>query len=396
MLGPTGVGKTYIIRLVARRLGVPFVKADATKFSETGYVGGDVEDLVRELVADADGDIELAQHGIIYIDEIDKIASSKDTTGLDVSRSGVQRNLLKLMEDTEVDLRAPHDISSQMETVIQIQKTGKVERKKVSTANILFVVSGAFGGLEEIIRRRVNRGTLGFQAAESDKEAGRADGASTITQVRAEDLMNYGFESEFIGRLPVVAVLDELTRGDLLQILRSPKSSVILSKKRDFQAYGIDIEFADEALQLLAEMAYEEHTGARGLVSAIERVLLEYERRLPSAEVSQFTVTADVVREPASQLQPLLAENSLRAYSERFAGEHGIELTFDQAARELVKKMAGTRGLSPEELCAEIFSDYGHGLRLLELSDFTITDKIVRQPQECLNELITELYNRQR
>lgn len=395
MLGPTGVGKTYIIRLVARHLGVPFVKADATKFSETGYVGGDVEDLVRELVAEADGDIELAQHGIIYIDEIDKIASAKDTTGLDVSRSGVQRNLLKLMEDTEVDLRAPHDISSQMETVIQIQKTGKVERRKISTANILFVVSGAFGGLEDIIRRRLNRGAMGFQAPEIGSGTGRADDVPPNTQVRSEDLIEYGFESEFIGRLPVVAVLGELTRADLLEILRNPKCSVILSKKRDFRAYGIDIEFSDEALQVLAEMAYEEHTGARGLVSAIERVLLQYERRLPSAEVSGFTVTANVVRDPAKHLQPLLAEHSLRSYTERFAEEHGIGLVFDESARALVKEMANTRGQAPRELCAEIFSDYGHGLKLLELTEFRVTEEIVRQPQECLNELIKELYNRQ-
>lgn len=158
MIGPTGVGKTFLIRLIARRLGVPFVKGDATKFSETGYVGGDVEDLVRELVRDADGDVERAQCGIIYIDEIDKIAASRGGVGPDVSRSGVQRNLLKLMEETEVDLKPPHDIASQMETVMQMQRTGKIERKRVNTRNILFIVSGAFTGLEEIIARRLNRG----------------------------------------------------------------------------------------------------------------------------------------------------------------------------------------------------------------------------------------------
>ena len=392
MLGPTGVGKTYIIRLVARRLGVPFVKADATKFSETGYVGGDVEDLVRELVADADGDIELAQHGIIYIDEIDKIASSRDTTGLDVSRSGVQRNLLKLMEDTEVDLRAPHDISSQMETVIQIQKTGKVERKKVSTANILFVVSGAFAGLEEIIGRRLNRGTIGFQAPESGRKADPGEGENPITRVRAEDLMDYGFESEFIGRLPVVAVLDELTRSDLLQILRSPKSSVILAKKRDFRAYGIDVTFDDGALELLSASAHREHTGARGLVSAVERALLGYEKKLPSTKIASFTVTAAVVQDPEGTLAQLVLNADVEQYAREFGADHQIELSFSPAAAARVAELARQEQTSPYQICTRLFSDYAHGLRLAGRKQFEIEDSMVDAPQEELNRIIKQVY----
>ncbi len=146
LIGPTGVGKTYIIKLIAKRIGVPFVKADATKFSETGYVGGDVEDLVRELVHESDGDITRAEYGIIYLDEIDKIASTGNVYGPDVSRTGVQRNLLKLMEESEVDLKTPHDLASQVEAAMEAQRTGKVTRKKINTRNILFIVSGAFGG----------------------------------------------------------------------------------------------------------------------------------------------------------------------------------------------------------------------------------------------------------
>jgi len=237
---------------------------------------------------------------------------------------------------------------------------------------------------------------MGFRLSEDQEEGDAGDDTDLLNHLRSEDLIEYGFESEFIGRLPIVAVLDELSRADLLQILRSPRCSVILSKKRDFRAYGIGIEFSDEALQLLAGMAQEEHTGARGLVSALERVLLNYERRLPSAEVRDFTVTADVVRDPAKHLQPLLAEHSLQSYAEHFAEEHGIRLAFDPSARALVKDMARAGDQSPQELCAEIFSDYGHGLKLLELTEFSITEEIVRQPQECLNELIKELYNQQR
>ena len=153
MIGPTGVGKTYLIKLIAKKIGVPFVKGDATKFSETGYVGGDVEDLVRDLVYEADEDIELAQYGIIYIDEIDKIASSNNLIGPDVSRTGVQRALLKPMEETEVDLRVPHDPISQIQAIERFRKTGKKEKGTVNTKHILFIVSGAFNHLEKLSER---------------------------------------------------------------------------------------------------------------------------------------------------------------------------------------------------------------------------------------------------
>ena len=391
MIGPTGVGKTFIIKLIARRLGVPFVKADATKFSETGYVGGDVEDLVRELVAEADGDIELAQHGIIYIDEIDKIASSHNTTGPDVSRSGVQRNLLKLMEETDVDLKAPNDISSQMESVIQLQKTGKVERQKINTRNILFVVSGAFGDLEDIIARRLNRGRMGFAltspATGQDKGVDEEEG-NLLISVRAEDLIEYGFESEFIGRLPVVAVLDELSRDDLLQILRNPRSSVILSKKRDFKAYDIDLTFADEALALLAARAHEEHTGARGLVSAIEKALLGFERKLPSFAIEALTVDDRLVREPEEELRRLLVDESVKAFIDSFLTDHGIALRLDATATAAATEMAAERSELPGDTCRRALSDYGHGLKLLELEEFVVTADVLRDPQAALNRLI--------
>jgi ATP-dependent protease Clp ATPase subunit len=158
MVGPTGVGKTYLIKLIAKKIGVSFVKGDATKFSETGYVGGDVEDLVRDLVYEANGDIELAQYGIIYVDEIDKIASSNNIIGPDVSRTGVQRALLKPMEETEVDLKVLHDPISQLETIEHYRRTGKREKRTINTKHILFIMSGAFNGLEEIIKKRESGG----------------------------------------------------------------------------------------------------------------------------------------------------------------------------------------------------------------------------------------------
>ncbi|HHC25590.1 MAG TPA: AAA family ATPase, partial [Desulfobacterales bacterium] len=164
MIGPTGVGKTYMVKLIAKKIGVPFVKGDATKFSETGYVGGDVEDLIRDLVREADGDIELAQNGIIYIDEIDKIASSRNLVGSDISRTGVQRALLKPMEETEVELKVPHDPISMMQEIERFRETGERDKRTVNTKNILFIMSGAFADMAEIIQKRIRSQSIGFGA----------------------------------------------------------------------------------------------------------------------------------------------------------------------------------------------------------------------------------------
>ncbi len=302
LIGPTGVGKTYLIKLIAQKLGVPFVKGDATKFTETGYVGGDVEDLVRELVQQADGDIEKAKYGIIYIDEIDKIASSGNVIGLDVSRSGVQRNLLKPMEETEVDLKVNHDPVSLMEAAAHFQKTGKRLKRTINTRDILFIVSGAFNGLEEVVVKRLARRGIGFGAELKDKDA-RSD---LLREVKAEDLIEFGFESEFVGRLPVISVLEDLSEEDLFKILKNRFSSVVTAKKQDFKAYGIDIRFTDEALRSIARKAYPEKTGARALTSVVERVLVGYERELPSSDVGRFTVNEDVVANPRELLAEIL------------------------------------------------------------------------------------------
>jgi endopeptidase Clp ATP-binding regulatory subunit ClpX len=304
MIGPTGVGKTYLIKLIAKKIGVPFVKGDATKFSETGYVGGDVEDLVRDLVYETNGDIELAQYGIIYIDEIDKIASSNSVIGPDVSRTGVQRALLKPMEETEVDLKVPHDPISQLEAIEHYRKTGKREKRMINTKYILFIMSGAFNGLEEMIKKRLNQEGIGFGAEIRSKD----ERAEYLRQVKAEDLIAYGFESEFIGRLPVTAVFEKLEVDDLYAILKNPNNPITLGKKKDFKSYGIDIQFEEEALYELAVKAYEEKTGARGLVSAVEKVLLKFEKRLPSTEICQFVVTRDVVENPERELERLLQD----------------------------------------------------------------------------------------
>ena len=301
MIGPTGVGKTYIIKLIANKIGVPFVKGDATKFSETGYVGGDVEDLVRDLVREADDDIELAQYGIIYIDEIDKIASSRNLIGADVSRTGVQRALLKPMEETDVDLKVPHDPISMIQEIERFRKTGKRDRRSVNTANILFIMSGAFTELIPIIQKRLSRQGIGFSARIKSAQ----EEIDILKHIKSEDLIEVGFESEFVGRLPVRAVFDHLTEADLYQILKNPNNPIILGKKLDFGAYDIDIKFEDSVLRMLAKHAFAENTGARGLVSSVENALLEFEKRLPSTRIKQFPATSKIIESPENSIKAL-------------------------------------------------------------------------------------------
>jgi len=304
LIGPTGVGKTYLVKLIAKKIGVPFIKGDATKFSETGYVGADVEDLVRDLVYAAGDDLELAQYGIIYIDEIDKIASSGHAWGgPDVSRTGVQRALLKPMEETEVDLKVAHDPVSQIQAIEHYRRTGKKDKRTLNTRHILFIVSGAFNGLDKMVKERLSKQEIGFRGEMSSRELDR----TFLKHVTAEDLIKYGFESEFVGRLPVIAVLEELTADDLYGILQNPNNPIITSKKRDFGAYGIDISFETEALKMLAAQAAVEKTGARGLVSVIERVLIQFEKRLPSTQVRHVVVTPELVAHPEAELERLLA-----------------------------------------------------------------------------------------
>ena len=304
LIGPTGVGKTFLIKLIAKKLGVPFIKGDATKFSETGYVGGDVEDLVRDLVREAGDDIEIAQYGIIYIDEIDKIAASRSLIGADVSRSGVQRALLKPLEETEVDLKVPHDPISQMEAIEHYRATGKRQRRMINTKDILFIMSGAFTELDDIIKKRIQKQSIGFEGDITSKRKS----SRYLKHVKAEDLIGYGFESEFIGRLPVIACLEELSINDLYEILLNPNSSVVVSKKLDFLAYGIKIQFSDDALMEIARKAAQELTGARGLVSVMEKTLLPFEKKLPSTDIRFLSITKELVKNPKQELDRLLTD----------------------------------------------------------------------------------------
>jgi len=390
LIGPTGVGKTYIVKLIAKKIGVPFIKADATKFSETGYVGGDVEDLVRDLVHEADGDITKAEYGIIYLDEIDKIASSGNLYGPDVSRTGVQRNLLKLMEESEVDLKTPHDLASQVEAAMEAQKTGKVSRKKINTRNILFIVSGAFNGLNEIINKRLNLQSIGFEPASSSRE----DKQDILKKTKTIDLIEYGFESEFVGRLPLTVILNDLDKDGLYKILKNKYSSVVLGKKLDFRAYNINLEFTDYALQFFSKLAYHEKTGARGLLNVVEKLLIKFEKALPSTDINQLVVNEDVVNNPETSLQKMLLTDGINNFQREFLLEHGIFLEFEKDAIDMIQKRSRSAKKGIKQLCEDYFREYHYGIKLMGKDSFTITTEAVENSVDYIDKYIRQNYKK--
>ena len=304
LLGPTGVGKTHLIRSAAELIGVPFVKADATKFSETGYVGGDVDDLVRDLVRRAGGNVKRAEHGIIYLDEVDKLATREAGAGRDVSGRGVQTNLLKLMEDGDVPVVSPNDMTGQLQSAMSAMRGGGgAQPETINTRHILFIVSGAFSGIAEIIRRRI---AASVTKADRRLPIARWSTEQILQEVSTPDFIAYGLEPEFVGRLPVRVACHGLDTEDLFNVLRKSESSLIHQYERSFAAYGIECEFKDDGLRCLAEMAAGENTGARGLMTVCERVLRDFKFKLPSSRVRRLAINARAVQDPGGELRRLL------------------------------------------------------------------------------------------
>ena len=405
LLGPTGVGKTYLMRTVAKLIGVPFVKADATKFSETGYVGYDVDDLVRDLVKAADGDVELAEFGIIYVDEIDKIASESSSSGRDVSGRGVQINLLKLMEETEVNLHSPQDMMGQMKAFMEMQKGRKPGKSTISTRNILFIVSGAFDQLAENVRKRLDVHRIGFSSPE-DQEADESSTSRFLSRAETTDFIKYGFEPEFIGRLPVRVACEELNKDDLSQILRSSEGNVLEQYENDFAGYDIKFAIDDEAIDRIAEEASREKTGARGLVTVLERTFRDFKFELPSSGVRSFEVDSRVVEEPEEALVRILEENKdqldesmlgdVDRYSDDFKREHGFALKMRKAAKVALVKMALKENRSVRAVCERKFRDFEHGLGIISQrtgkKDFVIDKKVVDDPDKELSRWVVESF----
>ena len=407
MLGPTGVGKTYLIRHIAKLIGVPFVKADATRFSETGYVGANVDDLIRELVAQADDNLELAQYGIIYLDEADKISTPPNIIGRDVSGRGVQIGLLKLMEETEVDLRGGNDVASQMRAAMEFQKSGKVEKEVINTRHILFIISGAFTGMEKIVKKRMHQSRIGFNAEVASQ---KDDAAEYLVHVTPKDFIDFGFEPEFIGRLPVHVVCSELAVDDLFYILKHSEGSIIRQYENAFRAYGITVLFSDCGLRRIAEKAIEQKTGARALMTVCEKVLRNYKFELPSTGVVEFVVTAEVVEDPDTELKRITEDagynrntvlrEQIRRYEAKFYADHDLKITFDTKATEAICERALTQEKSIQQVCDEILTSYQHGLNLIKQntgqSSFDFPKEVVENPDPVLEQWIRDSYNTKR
>lgn len=403
VVGPTGVGKTYLVKHIAELIGVPFVKADATKFSETGYVGGDVDDLVRELVSKANGDVSLAEYGIIYIDEVDKLASSGGggMIGRDVSGRGVQTTLLKLMEETEVPLRNPQDMRGQMMAMMDMQN-GKKNKESINTKHILFIVSGAFSGLEKIVRKRSQAAQIGF----STEQAAPMMDNELFKHVTTQDYIDFGFEAEFIGRIPVRVVCEHLEASDLEAILKYSEGSLLRQYEREFEAYGIDLKVKDSGITRIAEMAADEKTGARGLMTVGERILRDFKYELPGTSVTELVLDVDLIdnrekhlsdyRELGQELVVEKARQEVEAFIREFKVKHSVVIKLtDEAVAKLVK-MAGEQARSVFQVARQHFKDYQFGLKLIQKNtgqaEFVLTETAVNDPDKFLSELVVKSY----
>src|SRR5574340_307256 len=297
MLGPTGCGKTYLAQTLAKMLNVPFAIADATALTEAGYVGEDVENILLKLIQAADYDVKRAETGIIYIDEVDKIARKSENPSItrDVSGEGVQQALLKILEGTQASVPPQGGRKHPQQDFIQI-----------NTSNILFICGGTFDGLEKIIEKRLGKNAVGFGRQISSKRDSQS--AELLGGVMPEHLLNFGLIPEFIGRLPVVSAVHQLKREDLVQILTEPKNALVKQYQRFFNYDGIELVFTDDALWSIADRALDRETGARGLRSIIENALLDVMFELPSRrDVSKCVITKETI---SQNIRPTLVTSA--------------------------------------------------------------------------------------
>ena len=410
LLGPTGVGKTYLMRTLARLIGVPFAKADATKFTETGYVGNDVEDLVRDLVKLANDNIDLAQYGIVYIDEIDKIAgpSESGSHNRDVSGRGVQINLLKLMEETEVNLFSPTDMTAQIQAAMQMFQGGssKKDKKTINTRHILFIVSGAFEQLGNSVKKRLEKSQVGFASLTQTGTEEDTDVTEYLQKAETGDFIRYGFEPEFVGRLPVRVACEPLKVDDLAKILTGSEGNILEQYRDDFKNYGIDFTITEDIIKAVAERAAVEKTGARGLMTVLEKLFRDYKFELPSLGVSSFKVTQAMLKDPKETLKTIVKKHQkqrrdvflqdIQNFADQFFKQHDICIRFDDKACEALIDTSIETEKTIRSLCEEKFRDFEHGLKIISRNtgqkEFILDEALVAQPDKILSEWVIESF----
>ena len=405
LLGPTGSGKTYLVKTLARLIGVPFVKVDATKFSETGYAGSDVEDMIRQLYKVANNNIELAECGIVYIDEIDKIANKTAGNIRDVSGKGVQINLLKIMEECDVNILSQHDIAGQMEMAMSIMNKNNNNKKLINTKNILFIVSGAFSNLANIIEKRLGKGKIGFKPTATEQINYTKENHSFFQNLETEDLINFGFEPEFIGRLPIRVPFDNLNKKDLENILKLSEGSIVKQYIQDFKHYGVELEIKDDAYSTIAEDAIKEKTGARGLTTVLEKTFRNFKFELPSTNVKNLEVNAHTIKNPQEQLKKILDDffpekekflkEECKNFSKSFFKNKGILLKFSKAAEAYLITQTLNQEKTPTELCNQIFEKFYHGIKLylnkIQKNTFIVNKTFLVNPSDTLNKMIQKI-----
>ena len=319
MVGPTGCGKTYLVRTLARLLDVPLAIADATSLTEAGYIGDDIESVLSKLLAAADNDVEKAEHGIVFIDEIDKLAKKKNATQRDVSGESVQQGMLRLLEGSEVEV-----------PVGATNKNAMVPMTTIDTSNILFICGGAFPGLEDIIKERLNEhASIGFRADLKDKYDGEEN---ILKHVTTEDVRKFGMIPEFIGRLPILFSLDALTEDMLVRILKEPKNAIIKQYQKLLAMDEVELEFTDDALRAIARKAKEKNVGARALRSIIEEFMLDIMYEIPKDDnIGRVTITKEYIEKtggPLIQMRGCASLEDQQKNNLAYRKNRGISLGF--------------------------------------------------------------------
>lgn len=402
ILGPTGCGKTYLVKNLAKMLGVPFVKADATKFSETGIVGEDAEDVVRNLVDAAGGDVDLAQYGMVYIDEVDKIAGGGRGAGGGWNSKQVQSNFLKIMEDTEISAKS--SMQSQMSSMMG---GGAGAEQTISTKFVLFIFSGAFNSMNDLVKSRVGKQSIGFAVDAGDDGSAFAEeeGAQSLLHLaETSDFIEAGLEPEFIGRVPVRVAIDALKADDMYRILTEAEDSVFKQYKQELQGYGIELRAEEAALRHVSELAVKEKLGARSLVTIMEKALREFKFELPSTSCTELVLTKELIENPTGTLGALLcapeqAANDLQRWLEDAGRTSQVRIDMEDGVRKLVVEQCGISKRPAEALLEERFRATGVLAALQRIREATggavdlymITKAMYDSPKEEIDKLLAGL-----